>query len=49
MVGTESAATMDDADYRVVAKHLGHSTATQRRYYEVVTCDGALTGIQKNS
>ena len=47
MVGTESAATMDDADYRVVAKHLGHSTATQRRYYEVATCDGALTAYRK--
>ena len=34
MVGTVSAASMDDADYRVVAKHLGHSTATQRRHYE---------------
>ena len=47
MVGTESAATMDDADYRVVAKHLGHSTATQRQYYEVATCDGALTAYRK--
>ena len=33
---------MDDADYRVVAKHLGHNVATQQRHYEVATCDGAL-------
>ena len=47
MVGTESAASMDDADYRVVAKHLGHSTATQRRHYEAATCDGALRAFRK--
>ena len=47
MVGTESVASMDDTDYRVVAKHLGHSTATQRSYYEVATCDGALKAYKK--
>ena len=41
-VGTESADTMDDPSYRVVAKHLGHSTEIQRRFYEPATCDGAL-------
>ena len=30
MIGTESAASMDDADYRLVVKHLGHSTATKK-------------------
>ena len=30
MVAMESAVSMDDGDYRIVAKHLGHSTAIQR-------------------
>ena len=47
MVGTESATSMDDADYKVVAKHLGHSTATQRCHYEAATCDGALKAYKK--
>ena len=46
-VGTECSATMDDASYRVVAKHLGNSTDTQRRFYESATCDGALQAYKK--
>ena len=47
MIGTESAASMEDADYRIVAKHLGHRTATQQRYYEVATCNSALKAHKK--
>ena len=47
MVGTESVTTMGDADYRTIAKHLGHSTATQQRYYELATCDSAVKAHSK--
>ena len=47
VVGTESSGSMNEADYRVVAKHLGHSTATQRQYYEYATCDNALRAYHK--
>ena len=47
MVGTESVTKMDDANYRTIAKHLGHSTATHQRYYELATCDSAVKAHTK--
>lgn len=49
VVGTKSISepSMNDTDYRVVAKHLGHSTATQQWYYEYTTCNSALKAHSK--
>ena len=47
MVGIESVTTMDNADYRTVAKHLGHSTAMPQLHYKLATCDSAVKAHTK--
>ena len=42
VVSTDASDFLKDEDYRAVARHLGHSTETSRRFYEIARPDSAV-------